>query len=214
MRARRSSKKPARVSSARALAPRKTGARRAPAAAVRPVPADLRADTRRANMKLERPATMKLKSAKKPPARPAAAPEPAPKPIVRARGLSGPKLEPYMRRLMDERRRLRQELTEMEQHQVKTEEKPVADVSGSYDDDLVDVATETFEREKGLALESSVQGMLQMVEDALRRGRSGTYGVCDGCGRLIDVNRLRAIPYARLCIKCKEREERLRSAVR
>ena len=147
-------------------------------------------------------------------ARPAAEPEPAPKPIVRARGMSGPKLEPYMRRLMDERRRLRQELFEMEQHQVKTEEKPVADVSGSYDDDLVDVATETFEREKGLALESSVQGMLQMVEDALRRARSGTYGVCDGCGRPIDVNRLRAIPYARLCIKCKEREERLRSVVR
>ena len=44
----------------------------------------------------------------------------------------------------------------MEQHQVKTEEKPVADGSGSYDDDLVDVATETFERETGLALESSV----------------------------------------------------------
>jgi len=102
----------------------------------------------------------------------------------------------------------------MEQHQVKTEEKPAADVSGSYDDDLVDVATETFEREKGLALESSVQGMLQMVEDALRRARGGTYGVCDGCGRLIDANRLRVIPYARLCIKCKEREERLRSAVR
>jgi RNA polymerase-binding transcription factor DksA len=161
-----------------------------------------------------------LVEAKKPAARraravaPAVPPEPAPKPIVRARGLSGTRLEPYMRRLADERRRLRQELTEMEQHQVKTEEKPVADVSGSYDDDLVDVATETFEREKGLALESSVQGMLQMVEDALRRGRSGTYGVCDGCGRLIDGNRLRAIPYARLCIKCKEREERLRSAMR
>ena len=139
---------------------------------------------------------------------------PVPPRAVRARGLSGPRLEPYLRRLMDERRRLRQELSEMEQHQVKTEEKPVADVSGSYDDDLVDVATETFEREKGLALESSVQGMLQMVEDALRRARSGTYGVCDSCGRPIDVNRLRAIPYTLLCITCKEREERLRSVTR
>jgi DnaK suppressor protein len=154
------------------------------------------------------------RSARSSAAAPAAPPAPPPPPVVRARGLSGPKLEPYVKRLTDERRRLRHELSEMEQHQVKTEEKPVADVSGSYDDDLVDVATETFEREKGLALESSVQGMLQMVEDALRRARSGTYGVCDGCGRLIDVNRLRAIPYARLCIKCKEREERLRSVLR
>ncbi len=193
MPARRAAKKPARatpVSAARAKTAR-AGSRRAPAEA-------------------KKPAVRATRAA----ARPAPAPEPAPKPIVRARGMSGPKLEPYMRRLMDERRRLRQELFEMEQHQVKTEEKPVADVSGSYDDDLVDVATETFEREKGLALESSVQGMLQMVEDALRRARSGQYGVCDGCGRPIDVNRLRAIPYARLCIKCKEREERLRSVVR
>jgi DnaK suppressor protein len=121
--------------------------------------------------------------------------------------------EAYMRMLLDERRRLRQELSQMEEHQVRTEEKPVADVSG-YEDDLVDVATETFEREKGLALESSVQGLLRMVEEALHKIREGTYGVCEGCGKSIDSNRLRAIPYARLCIRCKEREERLRSVVR
>ncbi|SRR5579884_1283167 len=121
--------------------------------------------------------------------------------------------EAYTRLLLEERRRLRQELSQMEEHQVRTEEKPVADISG-YEDDLVDVATETFEREKGLALESSVQGMLQMVEEALRKIRQGTYGVCEGCGQSIDANRLRAIPYARLCIRCKEREERLRSLAR
>jgi RNA polymerase-binding protein DksA len=126
---------------------------------------------------------------------------------------SAQRRELFTRLLTEERKRLRQELTEMEQHQIKTEEKPVADVSG-YDDDLVDVATETFEREKGLALETSVQGILEMVEEALRRMRRGTYGICDGCGRPIDENRLRAIPYTRLCIKCKEQEERARSVAR
>jgi len=206
MRARRSPKKAARATpAARASRRPKPAAVRASAAA------DAAARGRSKNVRVEakKPAPRSARAVS-----PAVPPEPAPKPIVRARGLSGPRLEPFMRRLTDERRRLRQELAEMEQHQVKTEEKPVADVSGSYDDDLVDVATETFEREKGLALESSVQGMLQMVEDALRRGRSGTYGVCDGCGRPIDANRLRAIPYARLCIKCKEREELLRSVLR
>jgi RNA polymerase-binding transcription factor DksA len=192
MPARRVTKKPSRATPAAQAAPRPRPAAARPAEAKKPVGRSSRAATTAAQ--------------------PQASPPPAP--VVRARGLSGPKLEPYIKRLTDERRRLRQELSEMEQHQVKTEEKPVADVSGSYDDDLVDVATETFEREKGLALESSVQGMLQMVEDALRRTRSGTYGVCDGCGRLIDANRLRAIPYTRLCIKCKEREERLRSVLR
>jgi RNA polymerase-binding transcription factor len=208
MPARRSPKKPARATPA---ARKRTAV---PAARAKAPKRGSRGS--RATRETARPTEAKKSAVRTPraAARPAAVPEPAPKPIVRARGLSGPKLEPYMKRLMDERRRLRQELSEMEQHQIKTEEKPVADVSGSYDDDLVDVATETFEREKGLALESSVQGMLQMVEDALRRGRSGTYGVCDGCGRQIDPSRLRVIPYALLCIKCKEREERLRSVMR
>jgi len=131
----------------------------------------------------------------------------------RAKERATDRLETYNRLLLEERRRLREELAEMEQHQVKTEEKPVADASG-YDDDLVDVATETFEREKGLALESSAQGLLEMVEEALQRIRNGTYGICVGCNTPIDANRLRAIPYARLCIKCKEREERLRSVAR
>jgi len=118
----------------------------------------------------------------------------------------------FARLLVEERKRLIEELSEIEQHQIKTEEKPVADVAG-YEDDLVDVATETFEREKELAIESNVQGMLKMVEEALQRVRSGTYGICVGCGKPIDSNRLRAIPYTRLCIKCKEREERHRAAV-
>lgn len=122
------------------------------------------------------------------------------------------RVEEFTRLLLEERKRLREELMEMEQHQLKTEEKPVADAAN--EDDLVDVATETFEREKELALESSVQGMLEMVEEALQRIRAGKYGICGGCNKPIDGNRLRAIPYARLCIKCKEREERNRPALR
>ncbi len=122
------------------------------------------------------------------------------------------RIEEFNRLLLVERKRLRDELSEMEEHQLKTEEKPVADAAN--EDDLVDVATETFEREKELALESSVQGILEMVEEALKKVRDGTYGICDGCSKPIDGNRLRAIPYARLCIKCKEREERHRPVAR
>ena len=135
------------------------------------------------------------------------------RPGTRSRRASPVRIDEFMRLLTEERKRLRDELSEMEEHQVKNEEKPIADVAG-YDDDLVDVATETFEREKELALESSVQGMLEMVEGALQKIREGTYGICEGCGNPIDGNRLRAIPYARLCIRCKEKEERTRIVAR
>lgn len=128
-----------------------------------------------------------------------------------SRGVSG-RIDEFARLLLEERKRLKEELSEMEGHQLKTEEKPVADAAN--EDDLVDVATESFEREKELALESGVQGILQMVEEALQKVQQGTYGVCEGCGKPIDGNRLRAIPYARLCITCKEREERRRTVLR
>jgi DnaK suppressor protein len=131
-------------------------------------------------------------------------------PFGASRGVAG-RVEEFTQLLLEERKRLRQELSEMEEHQLKTEEKPA---DAANEDDLVDVATETFEREKELALESSIQGILEMVEEALQRVQSGTYGICSGCDKPIDGNRLRAIPYARLCIKCKEREERQRAVAR
>jgi len=33
----------------------------------------------------------------------------------------------------------------------------------------------------------------------------GTYGVCERCGQPIAVERLEAIPWARLCIGCKQK---------
>ncbi|MCS7173013.1 MAG: TraR/DksA C4-type zinc finger protein [Armatimonadetes bacterium] len=53
-----------------------------------------------------------------------------------------------------------------------------------------------------------------MVEDALRKLDAGQYGICERCGQSIDVERLRALPFARLCIRCKTEEERERHQAR
>lgn len=57
---------------------------------------------------------------------------------------------------------------------------------------------------------------LRDVEDALTRLERGTFGRCEGCGRPIPSARLRALPRARLCVRCQRREDarsrRLRSA--
>jgi DnaK suppressor protein len=46
------------------------------------------------------------------------------------------------------------------------------------------------------------------VDDALRRLYKGEYGTCESCGNPIARARLEAMPYARLCVSCKEKEER------
>lgn len=114
----------------------------------------------------------------------------------------------FRRLLEDERTRLLAELEAMEEHTPEIEEQVGVDIGGGYDEDLADVASSTFEREKGLALESSVQHMLTQVEEALQRIEDGTYGICMRCGNPIDLARLRVLPSATLCIRCKELEER------
>src|SRR3972149_4591491 len=110
-----------------------------------------------------------------------------------------------LRRLLEaERRRLTEELEAMQEHQPELEHQVGLDLTGSYDEDFADVAGDTFEREKGLALQSR----------PLARMDDGTYGICENCGRPIHPARLRAIPYAKLCIDCKAKEERANGIAR
>lgn len=51
-------------------------------------------------------------------------------------------------------------------------------------------------------------GRLNAVDQALIRIRNGKYGICANCGQKIPEDRLRAIPYALLCINCKSKTER------
>jgi RNA polymerase-binding protein DksA len=111
----------------------------------------------------------------------------------------------FRRLLLAERDRLLQELAALGERLQQVEE--IGLVEAANEDDYGDVASEAFEREKGFALETSVQGMLRMVEDALRKLDAGTYGTCERCGGPIDVERLRALPFASLCIRCKAEQE-------
>jgi DnaK suppressor protein len=75
-------------------------------------------------------------------------------------------------------------------------------------DHLADHATETFMRELDGGLEENVDHLLAEVDAALARIDDGTYGTCVVCGRPIDEERLRALPYATLCIDDKRAQER------
>ena len=52
------------------------------------------------------------------------------------------------------------------------------------------------------------QKTLAEVEAALKRMDRGTYGVCESCEAPIPEARLRALPWARFCLKCAERIRR------
>jgi DnaK suppressor protein len=133
---------------------------------------------------------------------------PRPKRATAAKPLGKRDQKEFRRLLEQERDRLTEELEALEEHTPEVEHQVGMDLGGSYDEDFADVAGDTFEREKGFAIESSVQALLTQVEEALARLDEGSYGVCESCGRAIHPARLKAIPYAKLCIDCKSREER------
>jgi len=76
---------------------------------------------------------------------------------------------------------------------------------GRDDNHLGDTASETYDRELDQGLEEGVQQTLGEIEAARRRIDDGTYGNCLMCGKPIAEQRLRAIPWARLCIDDQRR---------
>ena len=73
--------------------------------------------------------------------------------------------------------------------------------------DSADIASDYYERELAMGLSETERMRLQEVEDALERIDKGTYGKCELCGDWISVPRLDALPFAKLCVDCKAREE-------
>lgn len=73
-----------------------------------------------------------------------------------------------------------------------------------YDNHPADIASETFEVEKGRALEANEASMLDKINDALNAIEEGSYGKCKICGKDIDEGRLEFLPYAVNCIECED----------
>jgi RNA polymerase-binding transcription factor DksA len=111
-------------------------------------------------------------------------------------------------RLEDERARLAEVRSGLSEGNGldESEGESLAELS-SIDQHQADLGTETFEREKDLAILESIEAELADVEHALRRLDEGTYGICEACGRPIDEERLEAIPAARLCRDDQQRAE-------
>lgn len=117
------------------------------------------------------------------------------------------RLDFYRDRLLRERQTLEKELSEIGKGNLKVLQSE-ATGEAAYDDHLADSGTYTFERERDLSLENNLRDLLAKIDAALAKIDKGTYGVCDRCAKEIDPARLKALPYANMCISCKKEEEK------
>jgi RNA polymerase-binding protein DksA len=112
-------------------------------------------------------------------------------------------------RLVSERRDLQAQFDEIEESTFSSNQSEMTGEMG-FDEEYADAGTATFEREKDLSLVNNLRDLLERIDKALVKISEGTYGLCDRCGKPIEKLRLKALPYANLCIKDKQAEERVR----
>lgn len=72
---------------------------------------------------------------------------------------------------------------------------------------MAELASDASEKAVMYGRMESESGELGEVREALERLEKGSFGLCDSCSVAIPLERLRAIPYARLCVSCKSVEE-------
>jgi DnaK suppressor protein len=72
-----------------------------------------------------------------------------------------------------------------------------------FDEESGEGGTLNVERERDLALSAQARSAVEEIDRALARIDAGSYGTCEQCGQPIPKARLKALPYATLCVACK-----------
>jgi DnaK suppressor protein len=73
--------------------------------------------------------------------------------------------------------------------------------------DPADMAHSVSARETSYEIGSVESRAVAQIDYALQRIERGKYGICEDCGKRIPPARLRAMPFAYLCVECKQRDE-------
>jgi DnaK suppressor protein len=79
------------------------------------------------------------------------------------------------------------------------------DVSFVDDTGFSDRSHSAEERSRLISVSRALRSNLRDVERALAKMDAGTYGTCERCGNPIGPERLAALPWAVLCIDCKQK---------
>lgn len=77
----------------------------------------------------------------------------------------------------------------------------------SYSFHMADMGSDSIEREKQFILASKDTELIQALDHALSKIESDEYGICEQCDKPISHQRLEVVPYAKLCLECKSKEE-------
>jgi RNA polymerase-binding protein DksA len=123
------------------------------------------------------------------------------KPAVR-KGYSKTDLEHFKRIITERRKEILEDLETLKSSMMDVTTGEYVTENSTYSLHM-EQGTDAMEREKTFLFASREGKYLNHLDDALKRIQKGEYGFCSDCGKLIDKERLEAVPHAQLCIECK-----------
>lgn len=74
--------------------------------------------------------------------------------------------------------------------------------------DHFDLAQDYLLKERNSVVSDRSKRKIARLDEALQRMKNGTYGICARCNQEISLARLKALPYAELCIECQAKKEK------
>ena len=116
-------------------------------------------------------------------------------------------LEKYKKLLLKKKEEILQAMKRIEEDTLSRSQRDASGDLSGYTLHMADIATDSYDREFSLGLASNAQQILYEIEEALKRVKEKGFGNCLACEKPIPKKRLRAIPYASLCIACQAKEE-------
>jgi DnaK suppressor protein len=105
---------------------------------------------------------------------------------------------------MDEMKKILLKMKEETLQEINKTLKSGSDITSSEPSgDIYDQASSERDRELGLLLGDREREKLRSIDEALLRIEEGEYGICEECEEDIPVGRLKVVPFAHYCVKCK-----------
>lgn len=117
-------------------------------------------------------------------------------------------LEYFKEILLKTRKKVQKNLEYLKSTVLDSTTKEASGDHSSYSYHMADQGTDAMEREKSFMFAARDEKYLKQIDEALERIENGTYGICRITGKLIQKERLEAVPTTTISVEAKKAEKK------
>ena len=121
-------------------------------------------------------------------------------------------LAQFRKMLLELRQKLADSVDHLQNDALKSGGEAADDLSDVPAEHMAERGSDNFFRDLMIRVLQNSDAELCDVNRALEKIDGDTYGQCEHCSGAISKKRLKALPFARLCIACQQEDEQQRSS--